>query len=429
MKFAVIGGGPAGYSAALEAVKYGWDVVLFEKDLMGGICLNRGCVPTNFFLHAAQIIERLKKAEREGIFISSWHMDFLETQKHKNQVISTLRENLIQQIQANKIKIISGPAVLLDKNHILCGDNIYESDTVLVATGAKPSPPLISGARNSDQLLECEEIPENLYILGGGVIAAEFASIFNTLGSHVTIFIRGKGILRKWDKEIALALTQLLKRQGVNIQTNCDFSQLEFSENSFILSATGRIPNLEGLNSSLFSIGSTGGILVNDWGRTGTDNIYAAGDVLDKAPQLAHISIEQGKRVAKAISGIHEDGTIDTVQTIFVGQEAATVGLTEEEAIGQGITVVSAKQTMYSNAMNTISSGERGFVKLIADAETGRVIGGQWLGERAGDLISEIALAVNEELTVNDLCSNIRPHPSYCEALTQVSETLRSKLK
>lgn len=428
MRFAVIGGGPAGYSAALEAVKFGWDVVLFEKSQMGGTCLNRGCVPTKYFAYAAQTIERLHSASKDGIVVLKSQIDFLQMQERKNQIVSTLRENLIQQLQNNRIQIVFGSAQLLNERSIQCGSMIYEADAILLATGAKPAPALLPDARDSDYLLACEQIPKKLHILGGGVIAVEFAALFQTLGSQVTLSIRGDRILRKWDREIALAITQRLKRQGVRIQAKCDFSRIEPEKEAFLLSATGRVPQLDGIDPAFVAIGPQGGICADHCGKTKTKTIYAAGDVLESAPQLAHISMEQGKQVVRTLAGVSTATPAAVVQCIFAGQEAASVGLTEAEAKVQGISVVSAKQTMYSNARTMISSGERGFVKLVADASSGKLLGAQWLGERAGDLIAELALAINQELSVRELQASIRPHPSYCEVVTEAAEMLEGKL-
>lgn len=428
MRFAVIGGGPAGYSAALEAIKFGWDVILFEKAQMGGTCLNRGCVPTKYLAHAAQTLEQIRKASQDGITVSNPQVDFSRMQERKDQIVSTLRERLIQQLQSNRIQMVFGPAHLLDENSVQCGDTVYKMDAVLVATGARPAPSIVLGAQNSDHLLACEEIPKKLHILGGGVIAVEFAALFQALGSQVTLTIRGSRILRKWDREIALAITQRLKSQGVIIQTNRDFNQVEPEKEAFVLSALGRIPYLGDLNPSFFTIGPQGGICADLCGKTKTRTIYAAGDVLENAPQLAHVSMEQGKRVVWTLAGIAATQTTAVVQCIFAGQEAASVGLTEEEAKGKGIPVVSAKQTMYSNARTMMSSGERGFVKLLADVSSGKLLGAQWLGERAGDLIAELALAINQGITVSELQASTRPHPSYCESVTEAAETLMEKL-
>ncbi|MCI9448569.1 MAG: NAD(P)/FAD-dependent oxidoreductase [Lachnospiraceae bacterium] len=426
---AIIGGGPAGYSAALEGVRLGLRMILFEKDQLGGTCLNRGCVPTKFLSHVAKIRTEMDIAIENGISFTETQIDFYKTMARKAEIISSLRNGLTQQMLQKKIKVIQGTASIKEKNRISCNGTDFETKNILIATGAVPIKPFISKAISSDKLLELDEIPRNLHILGGGPVAVEFASIFCALGSDVTISIRGERILQKWDKEIAVNLTQSMKQKGIRIQTKTNFETLQIENDAVILSAMGRIPNLEGLNNTYFDIGPHNGIITDTFGRTKVSGIFAAGDVVDGSHQLAHIGMEQGRQVARWIAGVAVTKPSAIVKTIIASQEIASVGLTEQEAKNKGIRVITAKQNLYSNARTMIVTKERGFIKVVADLETKKIIGAQLICERAGDIVAELALAINHNLSLEDMLVSIRPHPSYCEAITDVMMLLLEKMR
>lgn len=426
---AIIGGGPAGYSAALEGAKLGLKVVLFEKAQLGGTCLNRGCVPTKFLAHVGQTLTRFLVSERDGVFTENVRIDFGKTMARKEKIISNLRDGLTRQLLQQKIEIVCGEAFIPEKNHILCDGTIYAAKNILIATGSIPTEPILPGTISTNELLELQEIPKTLHILGGGVISVEFANIFRALGAEVTLYIRGDRILRKWEKEIAQGLSQDMKRQGIRIQIKCDFDHLQFSNDDLILSATGRKPNLAGMDAAWFEVGPHGGVIADSSGQTKTAGIFAAGDVLDDSPQLAHVGMEQGKYVARLIAGVAIGRAAAVVNCVFAGQEAASVGLTEEEAKAQGIEAISAKQPMYANARTMISTAQRGFIKLVGDRETGKIVGAHLLCQRAGDIVAELALAINQGLTVQELASSTRPHPSYCETVTEAAAFLAERMR
>ncbi|MCI8757189.1 MAG: NAD(P)/FAD-dependent oxidoreductase [Oscillospiraceae bacterium] len=426
---AIIGGGPAGYSAALEGIRLGLSVILFEKDQLGGTCLNRGCVPTKFLSHTAKIWTEMDMAEKDGILFVKAQIDFHKVIEKKTEIISTLRDGLTQRILQKKIKMIQGTASIKEKNKIFCNGAEFEAKNILIAAGAVPVKPFITRAISSDELLELDKIPKKLHILGGGPIAVEFASIFCALGSDVTVSIRGERILQKWDKEIAVSLTQSMKQKRIHIQTKTDFETLQIENDAVILSAIGRMPNLEGFNNTYFDIGSHNGIITDAFGNTKTAGIFAAGDVVEGSPQLAHISMEQGRQVARFIAGIPITKPSAIVKTIIASQEITSVGLTEQEAKNKGIKAVTAKQNLYSNARTMISTKERGFIKVVADLESKKIIGAQLMCERAGDIVAELALAINNGLSPEDMLASIRPHPSYCEAITDVMILLSEKIR
>lgn len=425
---AVIGGGPAGYSAALEGVRLGLTVILFEGRELGGTCLNRGCVPTKFLAHAAHVYAQTRNGERYGVSARDVRLDYASVCMERETVVDELRRGLEKLLNQKKVCIVQECAVLSEDRKIVCAGEYYEADNILIATGSVPATPITEGTLTSDGLFGLRKIPSSLKIIGGGVSAVEFAYIFNSFGSRVDIAIRGKRILRKWDREISAGVTYFLRRKGIEIRTDCSVEQLCELETEVTLSATGRVPCLQGLDASLFDLGESGGIVTDAFGRTKTPGVYAAGDVVDDSPQLAHVGMEQGRRAVQCMTGSVPKQMPAVVRCIYTEPEASSVGLSEAEAKKNGWDAVSAKVNLYANARTRISTEERCFLKLTAQRDTHRLLGAQLLCERAGDLAGELALALNEGLTVEQLCFSLRPHPSYCEGITDAAEALRDKL-
>lgn len=425
---AILGGGPAGYSAAFEAVKLGLSVILFEKRELGGTCLNRGCVPTKFLAHTAELYHQAYNSHEYGIISEKPVLDYLAASEKKEEIVSELRSGLEQSMKLKKIEVVNGYAEISDSLHITCHGETYEAKNILIATGSIPAELLAEGAVTSNEILELKSLPKSVKIIGGGVIASEFANIFSFLGVEVTIAIRGERILRKWDKEIAVALTQNFKKRGIKILTSQTPEQLSEKTADIILSAAGRKHNLCGVNMSLVETDEKCGIIVDRSFRTKTENIFAAGDVISKSRMLAHTAMEQGKTVARIVAGKESSIPSAVVECIYTSPEVASVGYTEAEAKENGIQSVSAKSSMRSNARTLISGADRSFIKILADKNTKRIIGAQLFCDRASDIADELALAINHGFTSDDLLKAARPHPSFCEAITDAAEALSEKL-
>ncbi|MCI5481189.1 MAG: NAD(P)/FAD-dependent oxidoreductase [Lachnospiraceae bacterium] len=426
---AIIGGGPAGYSAALEAAGRNMRVVLFEYRQLGGTCLNRGCVPTKYLSHVGKKYYEASRADSDGISCSSVNIDFLKTADRMQKIVTELREQLESFLLYGNVEIISGEAKITGDRKVVCEGKTYEAQNLLIATGSAPSEPLLPGAITSDELLKLNKIPEKLHVLGGGVVAVEFAQIFRMLGSEVTLSIRANRILRKWDEEIAEAMTRSMKERGIRIQTNCDFKDLSIGDGSVVLSAAGRKAVLPPTENIVFDLGAGGGILVDSCGRTSVRGIYAAGDVVEGSPQLAHVGMEQGRRAVRHMAGLALSQEAAVVQCIYAAQEAVSVGLTEEEAKAKGLSVVAVKQSMAANARAMIVKQTDGFTKIVAEKESGRIVGAQLMSERAGDMATELALAIDRKMTVSELLCSVRPHPSFCEAITDVLRAMENQLE
>ena len=416
-KIAIIGGGPAGYSAAFEAVRFGFSVLLFEMDELGGTCLNRGCVPTKYLSHVAELYSNINESKRYGIGVEPTGLDYEKTVAESENIVSKLREDLTNNLLQSKITIVKGKAKLLDKTHISCNDEVFEAEYIIIATGSKNTDKPFVNCINTDEILSLKHLPDKLIILGGGVSAVEFADIFSRLGVRIDIYIRGKRILRKWSKEIAASISSVLKKNGVKIYTEADFADIDKSS-ATVLSVLGRKPNLEGIDEGLVSIADDGGIVVDEYYRTKTKNIFAVGDVTENSAQLAHVAMEEAKQVVRFIAGETTKKSA-VVQCIYTMPEVAVVGLSESEAKEAGIDYISAKQTMYSNARTVIGSTDRGFIKIIADKNTEKILGAELMCERASDIVGELALAINSGIKVSELEGSTRAHPTFYEAVTE----------
>ena len=416
-KIAIIGGGPAGYSAAFEAVRYGFSVLLFEMDELGGTCLNRGCVPTKYLSHVAELYSNITESKRYGIGVEPTGLDYEKTVAESENIVSKLREDLTNNLLQSKITIVKGKAKLLDETHISCNGEVFEAEHIIIATGSKNTDKPFVHCINTDELLSLKHLPDKLIILGGGVSAVEFADIFSRLGVRIDIYIRGKRILRKWSKEIAASISSVLKKNGVKIHTEADLADIDLTSVT-VLSVLGRKPNLEGVDEGLVSIADDGGIVVDEYYRSKTKNIFAVGDVTENSAQLAHVAMEEAKQVVRFIAGETTKKSA-VVQCIYTMPEVAVVGLSESEAKEAGIDYISAKQTMYSNARTVIGSTDRGFIKIIADKNTEKILGAELMCERASDIVGELALAINNGIIVSELEGSTRAHPTFYEAVTE----------
>lgn len=426
---AVIGGGPAGYTAALEAIKYGYSVVLFEKDLLGGTCLNRGCVPTKYLSHVSEMIYKVKNAERYGITVDTVNIDIKKTIEHEQTIITKLRNNLEELLKNKGIEIIYGEASVVGDKLVKCNDQEFVADNIVIATGSKQSDiKLVQESITSDEALLLSTIPKNIKIVGGGVVAIEFANIFNQLGSNVTIAIRGDRILRKWDKELSVSITQTFKKKGIKIETKCSFEDFNEGEYDCILSAVGRDPELCGFDADVFERDSNGALVVNKDNCTSKNNIYAIGDVVSGSSMLAHIAMEQGRRVIHAIAGEQDNSDIVIAKCIYISPEVASVGFTELEAREKKINYIVGKVNMISNARTVISTEDRSFIKVLADRDTRRIIGAHLMCEGASDIASEFVVVMKNGLTIDDVKSSVHPHPSFSETIMDVMDELLEKV-
>ena len=426
---AIIGGGPAGYSAALTARKYGLQTILFEKDQLGGVCLNKGCIPTKSLIHMSEIYGITSEALRYGITFTDARLDFRKTRQEIIRIVEKQRQDLTFLMSQKKIEVVLERATILNPNTVIAAGKQYRAKNILIAVGSTPKRLEVLDHLISDDILELEEVPRTIKIIGGGIIAVEFAYFFNKLGCHVTVCLRSERILRKWDREIAVNLTMQMKRDGIEIIPNCSSEKMRASDAQIVFAAVGRIPNMKDIFVSDIGCQLDDGIVVDQYGRTNIPSIWAAGDVIAGSAQLAHIAVAQGKNAVEAMVGISPPPISVVPRVIYIQPEVATIGLTEADARMQGIRVIIGKQNMLSNARTAISSAQRGFIKIVVDVESHCVVGAQLLCERAGDMVGELILAINQRITVDDLANSILPHPSFCEEIIGAATEVINRLK
>ena len=448
---AIIGGGPGGYTCAEKAAKAGLKVVLFEKAFLGGTCLNRGCMPTKSLLHSAETYTAIKHAAALGVNAADVSYDFGVMHQRKNEVVEKLRQGVAQLMKAGKIDVIEGEARVEGPGKITCSGETYEAADIVVASGSKvASPPIpgkdLPGVYNSNDLLVGDGVPfDSLIIIGGGVVGTECASIYLALGAEVTILEAADHILPLMDKEIAQRLALILKKQGAKVEAKAFVSKIEgvpgnmsvtwtdkkgkeqVSTAQGVLLAAGRIANTDGL----FAPGAEpemekGAILADDQGRTSIPHLYVIGDAKAHNIQLAHVAEAQGTNAAAVIAGKEPPMDMKVVPNcVYTTPEVASVGLSEEQAKAEGIEVKCGKYLTGANGKCLIENTESGYVKLVANKETGVILGAQLVCPRATDLIGELAVAVQQELTANELASVIHPHPTFIEMILGAAELLR----
>ena len=445
----VLGAGPGGYVAAIKAAQLGLHTALVEKDLVGGTCLNRGCIPTKTILHSTELLRELREAEKLGIHADNLAFDFNVLHQRKNEVVSQLRSGIEQLVKANQIDLIRGNATILAANKVRVGTLEYTTEHILIATGSEPSLPPIPGLNlpnvvTSDDLLgNPKAFYQRLVIIGGGVIGVEFAGIFAALDCQVSIIEAMDRILPQIDREVSQNLTMIYKKRGIAINTGCRVEKIEQGENGLIcrfskqdqsfdleadgvLVAIGRKANTAGLLTAGLDLNlQHGQIPVNDHFETCIPGIYAIGDVVYGSIQLAHLASAQGINAASAIAGLPMPVDSQTVPScIYTRPEIATVGINADTAKTMGLAVKVGKYSMLGNGKSIIAQADRGFIRIVSDAETGVILGAQLMCERATDMISEFTTAVTNRLTVEQMIRVVRPHPTFNEAASEALEDI-----
>ncbi|MBT9176906.1 MAG: Dihydrolipoyl dehydrogenase [Firmicutes bacterium] len=444
----IIGGGPGGYVAAIRAAQLGASVTLVEKDNLGGTCLNWGCIPTKTLCQNAQIIHALSRSEEFGVIHSGFTIDMVKVQRRKERVVSDLRHGIAQLIKSYGIDYIEGTATFSGPSQLCimtkAHEKLYlESDYIIIATGSVPATlPLpgteLPGVLNSNDLLAIADIPKSMIVVGGGVIGMEFASIFSSFGTVVTVVEYMPRILHLMDREIVARLSSALRKAGVAIATDMRVKSITRSESntltvlaegkhgdaSFaaenILVATGREINVAGLNLELVGVEyDRKGIKVDDKFATTAPGIYAIGDVIG-GHMLAHVASEEGKACVEGILGQNGHINYNAVPAVvFTSPEVAAVGLSEDEATRQGIEIIVSKFLLGANSKAVTMGEEFGLVKVVARADNKQVIGVHVLGSHASTVIHEAALAVEHCLTVSDIGRTIHAHPTISEAFLE----------
>ncbi|WEV45110.1 dihydrolipoyl dehydrogenase [Streptococcaceae bacterium ESL0687] len=448
----VIGSGPGGYVAAIRAAELGQKVVVVERDSIGGVCLNVGCIPSKALINAGHAYYDQIHDEKKimGVHSKGATLDWQETQKWKDEkVVKTLTSGVEMLLKKNKVEILRGEARFNDNQvlNVISGDDshLLEFKSCIVATGSRPIeiPNFKFEGRvvNSTGALSLPEVPKRLIIIGGGVIGSELAGAYANLGSEVIILEGLPHILNGFDQEmIDVALKQFTKK-GIKVITNAMAKKSEQDENSvkvtyevdgkeetieadYCLVSVGRRPNTDevGLNNTDVKLTDRGQIIVNNRQQSSVPHIYAIGDIVE-GPMLAHKASYEAKVAAAVVAG--EDFTNCAVAipaVAYCDPELATMGETPESAKEKGLDVLVSKFPFAANGRAITMNETNGFVRIVSDKKEHVIIGAQIAGPGASDLISEFSLAIENGLTSEDISMTIHPHPTLGEAIMDTSE-------
>ena len=461
----VIGGGPGGYVAAIRAAQLGMKTVLVERDSLGGTCLNRGCIPTKIYYHQAGLLRSVRSLDSFNITLdqNSVHFDFPGALARKNKMVSDLTAGIAGLLQSNGVTVVKGEAKITSPKTVTVlplsanpdasssGEPVtLETKRILIATGSESTPLPVPGLDekrviDSTGALNLSEIPTRLVIIGGGVIGVEFASIFKSFGSDVTIIEAMDRILPPLDSEISKRMLVCLKKQGIGIRTGTFLQSVARSESGIltltlkdgkgestleadtVLVAVGRRARTDGLG--LESLGvemNRGFIVVNEKYESSVPGIWAVGDVAGRG-MLAHLASEEGKVAVEIMTGLSAAVSYHAIPAcVFSFPEIASVGQTTESAANNGTAVQVGKFLFASNGKARSMGEIDGFVKILAD-EKDIIIGVHIIGPHAADLILEGTVLVDRRVTVDEALSIIHPHPTLGEVLAEALLDLKHR--
>ena len=443
----VIGSGPGGYVSAIRCAQLGLKTAIVEgRDTLGGTCLNVGCIPSKALLHASHSYhEATHNFDKMGLIINNPKIDFDKMQNYKNDVISQNTKGIEFLLKKNKIDWLKGWAKIVNKNQVTVGENTHDTKNIIIASGSEPSTiPNVeideNRIVNSTGALSLSKIPKSMIVIGAGVIGLEMGSIYSRLGTDVTVIEYMDHITPGMDLEISKNFQRTLKKQGLKFimgaavksanstktKANVIYKKADAEikiDAEIVLVSTGRRPFTNGLN--FLEIGGElterGQIKTNNKWQTSVEGIYAIGDAI-AGPMLAHKAEDEGMAVAEVIAGKHGHVNYDVIPgVIYTTPEVANVGKTEEELKDAGIDYKVGKFSFMGNGRaKAVFQGE-GFVKLLADATTDRILGCHLIGPAAGDLIHEICVAMEFGASAQDIAMTCHAHPTFSEAMREAA--------
>ena len=446
----VVGSGPGGYVAAIRAAQLGKKVAIIEKDAIGGVCLNVGCIPSKALINIGHRYQESLNSEIFGVTAENVQIDFAKAQQWKDEkVVKTLTSGVEMLLKKNKVEIIRGTAFFNGTHQIrvLDGDNAqsYTFKNAIIATGSRPIE--IKGFKygkrviDSTGALNLTSIPKKLVVVGGGYIGSELAGVYANLGTEVTILEGSPSILPQFDKDMIKLVEDNFKSKNVAIVTNAMAKEAKETadgvsvtyevdgasttiEADYVLVTVGRRPNTDdlGLLVANVDVNERGVITVDNQGRTSQKHIFAIGDVVPGAA-LAHKASYEAKVAAEVIAGKNSEIDYIAIPAVcFTDPELATVGYTEKEARDLGIDVKVSKFPFGANGRALSLNQTEGFVRLVSDKATGTLLGGQVAGVGASDVIAELGLAVEARMNLEDLSLTIHAHPTIAETVMDASE-------
>lgn len=446
----VIGAGPGGYVAAIRAAQLGKQVTVIDSAEIGGVCLNRGCIPSKALISAAHQYETMRSASTIGITAGEVKVDFAKVQEWKNGVVKKLTGGVNTLFKGNKVQAMSGEAFFSGPNQIRVvtedSGKSYTFNSCIIATGSRPIElkPFPYGKRilSSTEALNLSEIPKSMIVIGGGYIGIELGQTFAKFGTKVTVLEGSSHILPGFEQELSRFVVRTLKKDGVDIITQAMAKSSEVTESEvkvtyeaggetkqisaeYVLVTVGRRPNTDelGLDAAGVKVGERGLIEIDKQCRTSVPNIYAIGDIV-AGPALAHKASYEGKVAAEVIAGHPSEIDYKAIPAVvFSSPEIASVGLSETEARAEGREVAVGKFNYAANGRALSMNAAEGFVKLVADKKSGFVLGGQIVGPEGSNLIAEIGLAIEMNATLEDFALTIHAHPTLGEITMEAAET------
>ena len=463
---AIIGSGPGGYTTAIRAARAGLTTALIEKANIGGVCLNAGCIPTKTLIALAKKFKRTNTSlSTETSNANNQFLDVSNFYKQKNRIINQFAAGINFLLKQAGVQIIKGHARIKNNQLIEIStpeQNTFEiqSKTIVVATGSRPKdlpsiPWVEQKILSSNEALNHEKIPNHIAIIGGGYIGCEFAAYFNSLGSHVSIIEALPGILPNHDQEISQMLTRVFHRKGIDIITNTTVTRAQIDNQiklllnnstqlcfDLVVICVGRIPNTQDIGLENVGIETSNGyIKTGKFMETSVKNIFAIGDVTGKMT-LAHTAYTQGKYAVAGIlkllnkhgkesnfyNSLPDEPNYDSIPSVvFSDPEIASVGLTTERAKSLSIDPRISRFPLTASAKAVIDGNTEGFIKILADPVSLRIIGAHIVGENASELISQMAIAIQNKLTAFDLAQVTWPHPTTSEIISESIEGLIDK--
>jgi len=442
---AIIGGGPGGYVAALRARQLGLTVALAERERVGGVCLNRGCIPTKTLLSHVDGLLWLRRSVQEGILDGEPAVNFSAMIRRKNEIVENIVSGLEELLLASGVVLYNDDAKISEPGvMVTSAGNSITANNLVIATGAKPWVPPIPGTHlpgvlGTRQILALGNVPQSLVIIGGGVVGQEFAAIFAGLGSRVTVLEALDRILNEVDAEIARRYASVLRSKGITAEDSVQVRAIEKAgdllrviyerkskektvDADLVLMATGRRPNTQGCGiEGLGIILQDGAVEVDDFLRTSAPGIYAIGDVIGRQ-MLAHVASYHGEIVAENVAGLSRPADETAVPAcVFTSPQIAWVGLTEEDAKKTGRAFRTSTFSLSASGKAQAVGESRGLIKIIEDAGAGRLVGAHLFGPNVSELIGEATLVVRKGLLASDLAETIHAHPTISEALREAA--------
>lgn len=450
----VIGAGPGGYEAAFEAAEKGMKTALVEKDKVGGTCLNRGCIPTKTLMHSAELYRAARESSDIGIEAGDVRIDMDKVIDRKEEVTRTLRDGILATAKKKKVQVFEAAAEVTAAHRVVLRptdggeEQTLTAENILVATGSKPFLPPIPGADlpgvlTSDELLDLREKPDALVIIGGGVIGAEFATIFHDIATEVTVIEALDRMLPTMDKELGRGLQMNFKKRGIDVHAGSRVEEIRAEGGKLIccytekneekeaagdkiLICTGRRPMTEGLFSeellaSAPLLTERGFLAVDADHRTPVEGLYGIGDVTGGI-MLAHVATAQGRCAVAVMKGEEPPIRLDVVPgCIYTDPEIAEIGMSQDKAKEAGIPVITKKIPMSANGKTVLEGLDRGIIKLVAREEDHVLIGASLMCGRASDIAAECSLAIASGLTLEQVGAAIHPHPTFAEAVCEAA--------